>query len=208
MAQQSKVDEAIDVGTIQQSPGNLMKYRICGGKTRNAATKNEHCNLAAGYGTDHLGEGRCKFHGGATPRNSGRYSRLKGKQESLHSLIEEHEMDPKPIDLKPDLAMARAVLEDFVSQYEEIKQALLMWNAQGADMGARPQPLPQVADVRGLLQTVGDLAAKVSKIENANAVSRPDFIRIMGELGRIVNTYVEEDSTKEAIKAAWLQVRL
>ena len=35
-------------------------HDICGAKNRNG----EPCKLKAGWGTDHLGEGRCKFHGG------------------------------------------------------------------------------------------------------------------------------------------------
>lgn len=34
----------------------------CGAKTR----QGHPCKLPAGHGTDHLGEGRCKFHGGAS----------------------------------------------------------------------------------------------------------------------------------------------
>lgn len=36
----------------------------CGAKTR--ASGGHPCKLPAGFGTDHLGEGRCKFHGGAS----------------------------------------------------------------------------------------------------------------------------------------------
>lgn len=35
---------------------------ICGAKTRSGAP----CRLVAGHGTNHRGEGRCKFHGGAS----------------------------------------------------------------------------------------------------------------------------------------------
>jgi hypothetical protein len=37
--------------------------RYCGGRTR-SGTK---CKRPAGWGTDHLGRGRCKLHGGSTP---------------------------------------------------------------------------------------------------------------------------------------------
>lgn len=36
----------------------------CGAKRRQGGGC---CNLSAGYGTDHLGHGRCKWHGGSTP---------------------------------------------------------------------------------------------------------------------------------------------
>lgn len=36
---------------------------LCGARTRAGGT----CRKVAGYGTDHLGFGSCKFHGGSTP---------------------------------------------------------------------------------------------------------------------------------------------
>lgn len=38
------------------------KFNKCGAKTR----QGHPCKLPAGHGTDHLGSGRCKFHGGAS----------------------------------------------------------------------------------------------------------------------------------------------
>ena len=39
---------------------------ICGARTR----KGTPCRRPAGWGTDHPGVGRCKYHGGATPRGA------------------------------------------------------------------------------------------------------------------------------------------
>lgn len=41
-----------------------MSDSTCGAKTRAGSP----CRLPAGWGTDHVGEGRCKLHGGASPR--------------------------------------------------------------------------------------------------------------------------------------------
>jgi len=41
--------------------GNKTHRNICGATAKSTG---EPCKLAAGYGTDHLGEGRCKYHGG------------------------------------------------------------------------------------------------------------------------------------------------
>ncbi|MEA3401317.1 MAG: HGGxSTG domain-containing protein [Armatimonadota bacterium] len=58
--------------------------RTCGAKTRRGTP----CKQPAGWGTDHPGEGRCKLHGGASPRGRdhpsfkhGRWSRYIGKSE-------------------------------------------------------------------------------------------------------------------------------
>ena len=38
--------------------------------------KNEYCKLRAGYGTEHVGQGRCKFHGGLSQSKHGVYSKI------------------------------------------------------------------------------------------------------------------------------------
>jgi len=43
--------------------GNKAHRKICGAKAKSTG---EECKLVAGYGTSHLGEGRCKYHGGAS----------------------------------------------------------------------------------------------------------------------------------------------
>ncbi len=43
-----------------------MDHTTCDAKTRSG----NPCQLRAGWGTDHVGEGRCKFHGGRTPRGA------------------------------------------------------------------------------------------------------------------------------------------
>lgn len=53
----------------------------CGARTRSGSP----CRNVAGKGTNHLGIGRCKFHGGATPIRHGRYSTV--VRESVGELI-------------------------------------------------------------------------------------------------------------------------
>lgn len=44
-----------------------MSKKICGAKHRNRPGT---CQLPAGWGTNHVGSGRCKHHGGLTPRGA------------------------------------------------------------------------------------------------------------------------------------------
>ena len=117
-------------------------------------------------------------------------------------------MDPAPMDLGPDLAMARGLLESFVLEFTEVRAALLTWNAQGAERGERPQPLPALGDIKGILDAINQTTMNMTKMKKEGAVSRSDFIRIMTEFGRIVQMHVEDEDTRERIKSAWLQVRL
>lgn len=66
------------------------KKNICGAKTR-AGTP---CQQKAGWGTNHVGEGRCKLHGGAStgPRDRKRASEKKKKNKNAekHGLFSKH----------------------------------------------------------------------------------------------------------------------
>jgi len=61
--------------------------KTCGAKTRAGAA----CKKVAGFGTDHVGRGRCKFHGGSTPNHQ--------KSAALEEAkIMGEEMDVDPLD--------------------------------------------------------------------------------------------------------------
>jgi len=49
---------------------------LCGAKKRNG----DRCMAYAGWGTDHVGIGRCKQHGGATPAHRIRAERIRAEQ--------------------------------------------------------------------------------------------------------------------------------
>lgn len=81
---------------------------IVGGKRKCYRRRNKRpgrCGNPAGWGTDHKGEGACKYHGGATPRGPasphfkhGRYSRY--MKDSLAGIMEQlrKEVDLESID--------------------------------------------------------------------------------------------------------------
>lgn len=52
----------------------------CGAKNRHGT----RCTLAKGYGTDHRGRGRCKFHGGSTPN-----ARRGARREAARAILTE-----------------------------------------------------------------------------------------------------------------------
>lgn len=103
-------------------PDNHRPYEICGAKTRNEAS-NPVCQNRAGLGTNHLGTGRCKYHGGSSlvgPDSSlyksGRYAtaftgRLRAKYEELAQ-----ETDEQVLNLAEELFVARTLLDELINR--------------------------------------------------------------------------------------------
>lgn len=96
----------------------------CGAKTR----KGTPCKARAGHGTDHVGQGKCKLHGGATPIRSGRYSKI--ARPRLVEILEGLKNDgTDPLDLEPELQLLRGLVLDYIERYDAITEALLDWHS-------------------------------------------------------------------------------
>lgn len=187
----------------------------CGAKTRSGG----RCRLVAGWGTDHVGEGRCKLHGGASlkgpdhPRwKHGRYSKV--QHESLRELLAKMEDDPDPLDTKPEIALLRALVHDWTDRYTDLVDALLAWNQEeyreAEEEGRPPRParIPEIHEVRPLLSEISKSVARIERAQAQNAISRPDLMRLMQEMARVVERHVEDPDVLEAIKDGWLEIRV
>src|SRR5580765_7991340 len=98
---------------------------LCGSKTLNALAKGPYCRQPAGKRTDHLGVGRCWLHGGMNRVQTGRYSRI--KQTELADAIAEHEEDPAIYDTSSEIAALRAILVDYINNYDDHTQRMIDW---------------------------------------------------------------------------------
>jgi hypothetical protein len=105
----------------------------CGAKTRRGSA----CQQVAGARTDHVGQGKCWLHGGATPIKHGRYSTI--NRPRLRDLIAQHAADPDPLNVLPEIAALRALFQEFVERYDEHTEALLAWHAS-FQLTRRPLP--------------------------------------------------------------------
>lgn len=106
-------------------------YEKCGAKNRN----NGLCNHPAGWGTDHLGTGRCKYHGGKTPKGQknalkhGAYENMAIKRlvkksvdgELVPDVPEQEHFKQIPVDLqlKTELQILRYKLLRLLSPVEQ-----------------------------------------------------------------------------------------
>ena len=179
----------------------------CGAKKKQGPGR---CTQRAGWGTDHVGQGKCKLHGGATPIRSGIYSDI--KRTELRKLIEEHAKNPDPLNILPELAAARALFQDFVDRYDVWLGALLAWHDSFTDPkqaeAAKPRQMVDLADGVRIVAEITKIAERIEKIRSQNAVSRSDLLRIMEEMGRYVERHVKDSKARERIKDGWLSIRI
>lgn len=243
----------MDMPVIQETHG-VAKRRPrggpkCGAKKRQGG---EPCGQAAGWGTNHAGEGRCKLHGGNNRITHGRYSLI--HRESLRDLAAHFEGDPEPLDLLPDLAQCRALYTDFINRYDVWSQALLAWQEsyKAGDLPkrilafrqalatrdpqqvlasiqeleehldspreGRPRTILDVSDAHRILAEVTRIATRIEQNRSTNAISRPDFARILTEMGRSVDGVLRglepalgEEKVNDAIekiRGQWATIRL
>jgi len=168
-----------------------------------------YCKSIAGRGTNHAGQGRCKNHGGATPIKKGIYSKI--EREEISQLIEHFENLEDPLDLAPEVAMARAFLTKFVNKYEDIVDALLDWHflyeLEGKEPKGRPPVLPSQQRIIMLLDTISKIVKRIQEIKSDHTITRKDLFRILGEMGRVVESEVEPEQWKK-IKNVWLSIKL
>lgn len=123
---------------------------VCGEPTRSGGT----CKKPAGWGTNHLGEGACRTHGGKGNGQikHGLYSRYSAiKRPRIRELVESFANDPDPLDLLPEINMLRALVIDYIERYDEYTEALLAWHSS-----FNPDFADDFADWRAARVTWGD----------------------------------------------------
>lgn len=180
--------------------GTPSQKNICGARARSTG---QPCQKPAGWGTDHTGEGRCKLHGGASPVRHGRYSTVKTTE--LREAIERFQNEEDPLDVVPEIAATRAILQNFLNHHAELQSAILAWYR---DEDEKPKKVPQLRDAVQLAESVTRMVKRVEDVRANNAVSISELKRMMHELGRIVSHHVEDQETIDAIVEEWRSVRL
>lgn len=91
------------------------------GETGQLNKQGKPCGNPAGARTSHKGEGRCYKHGGASngaPLKHGRYVKP-STTGSLADKIQTHLQDADPLNLTPELALLRSLLDHFQEKLEE-----------------------------------------------------------------------------------------
>lgn len=88
----------------------------------------KYCKARAGFGTNHPGTGRCKNHGGNNLVTHGQTRRYElHNAPRLQALIQQYVDDPEPLNVAQELAVARALMHDFLDRYAMFVEAITAW---------------------------------------------------------------------------------
>lgn len=168
----------------QQTP-----YLACGAKVRG---KNSVCRQVAGMGTDHTGQGRCKYHGGcstgpqteegkaAVAQNStkhGFYSSVLGKEEKA---AYENLINRNDVGLEHEIYVLKAKILVYLQKWRE------RWDAVNSKEG------PDQADkATKVLAKESEGNSTVTTYYHAGTIEDKPLMRALETLGRLVDKHAK-----------------
>jgi len=159
---------------------------ICGAKTR-AGTP---CQQVSGWGTDHVGQGRCKLHGGKStgrPITHGRYSlNHRTKLAEKAATFESANFG----DLHAELNLLRALLQEYIDEFPD------GITLKANDIGA----------MQSMVESIGRMEERRVKIKNDTAFGASEMQYLVATLEQLINEFVPTDKRADAV--AWLKERL
>lgn len=163
----------------------------------------------------------CWLHGagrqsrpGGRPITTGRYADLQHRR--LAPIIEAFRHDPEPLNLYPELALHRALLQDFIERYDAFSTALLAWHAsfsralpQVDDEGnilppvEKPRQILDIADASRIIDRIGSLVERIDTMERGPLVTQRDMIALVRLMRGVVERRVQDPATRQAIEEDW-----
>lgn len=174
----------------------------CGAKTR----ANGSCKNPAGMRTDHLGQGKCYLHGGATPVKHGRYSTI--NRPRLRELLDAFDADPDPLDLLPEIKLLRALILDYVERYDRFTDALLAWHEsyENPEKTPKPKQMLDILSAGKFIGEIGGLADRIQKQRAEGKISLATLDRVTEQMGadmvQAAQDVIPDPDTRAALFAA------
>lgn len=121
--------------------------------------------------------GRCRLHGGMSPGRPiihGRYS-LKHRR-SLAVKAQEFLEDPEPGNLLSELALIRALMQDYLERFPEDS----------------PLPAADIFRLLDMVKSISRLVERISRILNQTALTQAEVQFLQGRLADIIVTYIDD----------------
>jgi hypothetical protein len=164
-----------------------------------------------GYQVCHMHGAGTKATPGGAPITTGRYSRL--QRERVRALYEAYLADPDPLNLQDELALLRALVQDFVDRYDAWREALLSWHASftwhaetegdGPPVAQKPRHVLDITDAYRLHAEIGRMVERIETIRAGATVNQRDVAFLLRRMAEVVERHVLDDGIREQIQAGW-----
>lgn len=99
-------------------------------------------------------------------------------------------------------------LEPTELQEQQLARARAAVDFLATPQTAKPRQVLDVSDAIRHADVLSKIIHRVEQARSANAVSRPELLRIMSEMGRVVQAHVADPVTLQRISDGWLAIRL
>lgn len=142
------------------------------------------CSLGAGYGTDHLGSGRCGVHARDRVKRH-------GARKDMRRRAEMYKNDPNIGDLGREIGIQRMILDLAMDRLEEVEEEGLS---------------EAIKDVLVIADTVGKQVDRATKIEQRYALTAGQITYLEATVRDILREYVDPNKLDVAVED--LRVRL
>lgn len=153
----------------------------CGAKNRSGKA----CGKPAGWGTDHVGTGRCRLHGGASLKGSqtpafkhGRYSKY--APQAISDKLKEYK-DGDPLAVEDELAMQRALFANYMQSFE---------------VGI-PLTRADIDMMMGWLSDITKTVERVVKMRNDSALTASEVGYLQARVVDVVLKYIDDPDKQE-----------
>lgn len=168
-------------------PGKVDASPVCFRRMHGNPT--ERCVNKAGYGTNHVGTGACKFHGGNNPERpsqltSGRYAVI--TKLRLDSQIQEYLQKDRSelLDLTYQLAATKAIFDEFMTEFpdptsEDYGTWLFRWNS--------------------IVNTLSSLVEKITRVDSRNTLTNAQILYVRATLVDILMKYITDPADRDRV---------
>ena len=196
-----------------------LKKPLCGARTKSTA---QPCKNIAGKGTDHGGQGRCRFHGGATPIKHGMYSKVVRPKvgERIAQLANSSEL----LDLRQEQAVLKSYFTEYLEKFDSISQAILDWHRSSGPAyqtllhsndatpihdailklreadHLKPVELPNPDILFKFIEKIGKTSERIYKTEDTITLTEHD--RLTDQMADVVVPLVDAETLK-TIRDGW-----
>lgn len=173
----------------------MSDYKKCGAKKRDGGL----CRKPAGWRTDHVGEGKCYYHGGMSLRGKdhpnykhGGY--VKGYQKYASATIKQkaQEFEDLPLlDLANELNMQRALIGEYLERYQ----------MPGSQLTEDSMDL-----IINWLNRIGVMVERIVRIKNDTSLTAAEIGYLKSRVIEVITKYIEDPQQQKAFVSELFQL--